>query len=188
MTQPTSKRPFGHPVPAEVVDYYLHPREGHALSEAAWGRDGKLYASNGWVALRFFGLPPELGTGKQEVVERLRRLPWHSGRYEDTKAWRRMDDCTLDIFKEGLFEPWHPERLAYRADPCVRINYGALVPCVSLQMISRLPRCEVYTVLDRLQPVPFRFNGGEGLISRLTDKAEAVATPAMAHIFAQTKH
>lgn len=170
-------------MPAGALEYYCHPREGHALSLSAWGRDGALYVANGWVALRFFGFSAAHATGSMELVDRLRKQPWHSPAYEDPKAWRKLDDVTLDLFKEGVLDPWHPERLAYLADPCVRINFGALVPCVSLQMISRLPRCEIYTVLDRAQPVPFRFRGGEGLLARLTDKAESVATHPIAHIF-----
>lgn len=185
MIQPTSKRPFGHPVPAAAIEYFCHPRVGHLLSQPAWGREGALYVANGWVALRFFGFPASFGTGPMEIVDRLRKQAWHNSQHEDKAAWRKLDDVTLDIFKEGLIEPWHAERLAYRADPCVRINFGALVPAVSLQMISRLPRCEIYTALDREQPVPFRFNGGEGLLARLTPSAEAASTPPIAHIFPQ---
>ena len=187
MIYEASKRPFGHPVPAAAVEYFLHPKEGHLFGSPAWGRDGKLYVANGWVALRFFNFPAEFGTGPMAAVDRLMKQPWHSARHEDAAAWRRLDDVTLDIFKEGLLEPWHPARLAYRADPCARINFGALVPVVSLQMISRLPRCEIYTALDRDQPVPFRFNGGEGLLARLTPTAEAAATPAICHIFPTTQ-
>jgi hypothetical protein len=180
---PSSKRPFRHPVPAEAVDYFCHPRAGHALEKPAWGRDSNLYASNGWVAVRFFGFPASMGTGPQTVVDRLQRLRWHSATYEDPKAWRLMDDCTLDIFREGLFEMWKDERGAYRVDPPARINHGTLVPVVSLQLISRLPRCEVYTTVDREMPVPFRFRGGEGLIARLSHAQEAAAGPEVCHIF-----
>lgn len=183
MIQETSKRPFRHPVPVEAIPYFLHPREGHELSQAAWGRDAALYVANGWVALRFFGFSAEFGPGPQAIVDRLRKLPWHSPMHENPKAWRKLDDVTLDLFREGIFGPWHPERMAYRADPCARINHGALVPLVSLQMISRLPRCEVYTTLNPGGPVAFRFNGGEGLIARLTASAEAVRTETVCHIF-----
>ena len=188
MIHATSKRPFGHPVPLEALGYFCHPSDGHLFSQPAWGRDGKLYVSNCWVALRFFNFSAAFGEGPQEAVDRLLKQAWHSTRHEDPKAWRKLDDMTLDIFKEGLFSPWQAETLKYRADPCARINFGCLVPVVSLQMVSRLPRCEIYTRLDREGPVPFRFNGGEGLIARLPARAEAVATPAMIHIFPTTQH
>jgi hypothetical protein len=178
-----SKRPFRHPVPPEALDYFCHPRHGHRYQHPAWSDDGQLYVCNGWVALRFFHFAPEFGGGPPAMVERLRALPWHAGTYEKPEAWRALDQVTLDIFKEGLFEPWHPQAGSYRADPCARINHGALVPLVSLQMISRLPRCEIYTAIDRGYPVPFRFNGGEGLIARLPAAAELLATPAVCHLF-----
>ena len=180
---PSSKRPFRHPVPAEAVAFFCHPRAGHIYEKPAWGRDGALYASNGWLALRFFGFPASMGTGPQTVVDRLGKLPWHSATYEDPKAWLMTDDCTLDLFRDGVFEMWRDAAGGYRVDPAVRINHGALVPAVSLQLISRLPRCEIYTKLDREMPVPFRFRGGEGLLARLNSGQEAVMSREVCHIF-----
>jgi hypothetical protein len=185
MIQPVSKRPFGHPVPALAIDYFCHPAEGHHYAQAAWGRDGKVYASNGWIAIRFFGFSAAFGPGPQTVVDRLGKHVW-SNTYENPSAWRKLDDCTLDLFQEGVFENWKAQengRHLYRIDPCVRINHGTLVPLVSLQLISRLPRCEIYTIIDRSESVRFRFNGGEGLIARLTHAQELQATPALCHLF-----
>jgi len=178
-----SKRPFRHPVPPEALTYYCHPKHGHRYQHPAWGPDGNLYVANGWIALRFHNFTAAFGSGPETMVDRLRQLPWYSPAYEQPQAWRALDSVTLDIFKEGLFEPWHPQRGHYRVDPVARINHGALVPLVSVQMISRLPRCEIYTSIDRGYPVPFRFNGGEGLLARLTPAAELQATPAVCHLF-----
>lgn len=181
----TSKRPFRHPVPVEAIGHFCHPWEKHHYHLPAWGREGKLYASNGFLAVRFFNFTPAEGPGPMAVVDRLMKLPWHSGKFEDAKAWRKLDDVTLDLFREGLFPVWPPTRRAYTVDPCARINHGALVPLVSLQLISRLPRCEIYTTIDRGAPVAFRFNGGEGLIAQLTAGQEAVRTDTVCHIFAR---
>jgi len=182
-----SKRPFGYPVPALAIDYFCHPAEGHHYAQAAWGRDGKLYASNGWIAIRFFGFSAAFGPGPQTVVDRLRKHVW-TQTYEDASAWRMLDDCTLDLFRDGVFEPWKLEedfgKSYYLIDPCVRINHGTLVPLVSLQLISRLPRCEIYTSIDRSESVRFRFNGGEGLVARLNHAQELKAT-AICHILAK---
>ncbi len=185
-----SKRPFGHPLPLEAPDYYRHPQAGHLFAQAAWGRDSKLYVSNGYVALRFFHFTAACGPGPQAVVDRLRRQAWPTGKHEDPAAWRKMDDCTLDLFREGIFPPWSlaGEALRYRVDPCVRVNHGVLVPAVSLQAISRLPRCEIYTTTDRTAPLTFRFKGGEGLVARLTEAQEARRSETLCHIFPRTNY
>lgn len=124
------------------------------------------------------------------AVDRLLRQPWHTGRFENAKAWRKLDDVTLDLFGEGMFPMWKlgDAGPCFQVDPCARINHGALVPLASLQAVSRLPRCEIYTHLDRGGPVPFRFNGGDGLIARLTDKQEATRTDTVCHIFPTSTH
>lgn len=187
MIHPVSKRPFGHPVPAQAIDHFCHPMAGHHYAEAAWGRDGKLYASNGWVAIRFFSFSAAFGPGPQSAVDRLGKLVW-TQKHENEAMWRKLDDCTLDLFQEGVVENWkqHEDgRYSYRIDPYVRINHGTLVPLVSLQLISRLPRCEIYTIIDREEPVRFRFNGGEGLIARLTPAQEDQAQEQVCHLFAK---
>lgn len=186
MTFEASKRPFGHPVPVEAIRYFCHPREGHRYHLPAWGRDGKLYAGNCWVAVRFFGFSAAQGTGTMEVVDALGKLPWHDSRHEDAKAWRRLDDVGGDLFREGLLAPWRDDLGAFRADPPVRVANAYLVPAAAIQMIYRLPRVEVYTTLDRsCRFVPFRFNGGEGLVARLSDRQEDAAGPSVCHIFSK---
>jgi hypothetical protein len=181
-----SKRPFRHPLPAEVVAWFCHPRAGHVYEAPAFGRDGKLYCSNGFIAVRFFNFPASMGTGPQEMVERLQKLPgWKRPEHEDASAWRKTDDCTLDLFQEGVFPMWREfrGRMQYRVDPAVQVNLTTVVPAVSLQLISRLPRCEVFTAPDRDSPLPFRFNGGEGLVARLSPKQEDAAGPMLCRIF-----
>lgn len=185
MTFKTSKRPFGHPVPLEAIEYFCHPLEGHRYHLPAWGRDGKLYAGNCWVAVRFFNFSAAQGTGTMDVVDAIGKLPWHvSSAHAPADAWRRLDDVTGDIFREGLFPAWRDDLKAFRGDPPVCINHGFMVPAAALQMVSRLPRAEVYTVLDRADRfVPFRFNGGEGLMARLSAKQMAQSGPQVCHIF-----
>jgi hypothetical protein len=186
----TSKRPFRHPVPVESLEYYCHPMSGHVFHRPAWGRDSKLYVSNCHIALRFFNFSAAEGHGPMAAVDRLLRQPWHTRRFENAKAWRKLDDVTLDLFAEGMFPMWRmgPAVPCFQVDPCARVNHGALVPLASLQAVSRLPRCEIYTTIDRGGPVPFRFNGGDGLIARLTDKQEAVRTDTVCHIFSTSTH
>lgn len=186
----TSKRPFRHPVPVDALAYYSHPAPGHTFEKPAWGRDSKLYVSNCHIALRFFNFTAAEGHGPMVAVDRLLRQRWHTGRFETTNSWRKLDDVKLELFSEGLFPMWKMESEIFRfqVDPCARINHGALVPLASLQAVSRLPRCEIYTQIDRGAPVPFRFNGGDGLIARLTDKQEAVRTDTVCHIFANFSH
>lgn len=184
---PCSKRPFRHPVPAEAIEFFQHPRPGHPFAAPAWGRDSKLYVANGWVAARFFNFPASFGTGPQTTVDRLMKLPWGTN-YTDKSAWRMLDDVTLDLFKEGIFDMWRGESGGYRIDPVVRINHGTNVALVSLQLISRLPRCEIYTTVDRTMPLPFRFNGGDGLISQLSHEQWLQSPMPICHLFPTVHH
>lgn len=186
MIAEASKRPFRHPVPVEALEYYCHPVEGHLFDRPAWGRDSKLYVSNCHLALRFYNFTAAEGPGPMAAVDRLLRQRWHLPKYEDPKAWRKVDDCTLDLFREGIFPMWQAdgERLRYRVDPCLRINHGCLVPAASMQAISRLPRCEVYTAHEAGYPLAFRWNGGDGLVARLTHAQEARRTDSVCHVFA----
>lgn len=185
-----SKRPFGHPLPVEVLPWFCHPLAGHHYEFPAYGRDGKLYCSNGFIALRFFKFPASFGLGPQTMVERIQKLNgWHRSPHEDAAAWRKLDDCTLDLFREGIFPMWreHEGRMRFRVDPAVEVNVSTLVPAVALQLISRLPRCEIFTAPDRDSPLPFRFNGGEGLVARLNAKQQATAGPLLCRIFTQQR-
>lgn len=183
-----SKQPFRHPVPSEALDYFVHPRPGHHYSAPAWGRDAVLHCSNGWIATRFFGFSAAFGTAPQSLVDRLAKFPWRSRMdrlrdLPDQSTWRKMDDCTLDIFSAGVVPMWRDQRGGYRLDPCVRLNHAALIPCVSLQLISRLPACEICTEVSRGEPVAFRFRGGEGMMATLNHDQEQAATSPIAHIF-----
>lgn len=181
-----SKRPFRHPVPVEALDYFCHPAAGHVFERPAWGRDGKLYVSNCHVALRFFNFTAAQGEGPIAAVDRLLKQRWHDGKHEVKESWRKLDDCTLDLFREGLFAMWQERegRWLYRVDPPARVNHGFLCPVASLQAISRLPRCEVYTAHERGLPLAFRFNGGEGLVAGLTSAQEDRRTDQVCHVFA----
>jgi hypothetical protein len=185
-----SKRPFGHPLPVEVLPWFCHPLAGHDYEFPAYGRDGKLYCSNGFIAVRFFNFPSSFGLAPQTMVERIQRLSgWYRSPHEDAKAWRKVDDCTGDLFREGIFPMWreHEGKPRFRGDPAVEVNISTLVPAVSLQLISRLPRCEIFTSPDRDSPLPFRFNGGEGLIARLSARQQAAAGPLLCRIFPQQR-
>jgi hypothetical protein len=185
MIPEASKRPFRHPVPAEALDYFCHPDPGHLFARPAWGTDGKLYVANCHIALRFYNFSAAFGPGPIAAVERLLKQRWHFSHWEDAKAWRKLDDCTLDLFREGLFAMWQDRggKMFYRVDPALRVNHGVLVPAASLQAVSRLPRAEIYTTTDRGEPLAFRFNGGEGLVARLTEKQEAAMTDTVCHVF-----
>lgn len=184
----SSKRPFRHPVPVEAVPHFCHP-ELEIFQAPAWGEDAMLYASTGWVAVRFFNFPPDSERGQVETVARLRQLTWHTAKYETPAAWRKLDDCTLDLFRDGVRPAWEVDavsgRVRYRWDPVVRINHGLLVPLVSLQLISRLPRCEIYTGGGRMKPLAFRFNGGEGLCALLSHEQENSFERETCHVFAE---
>lgn len=172
---PTKKRPFYHPVPPEALEYFVHPDPAHRYAAPAAGREGMLYCSNGWLAVRFFNFPASFGTGPMTVVDRLRKLPWRKPHNPQTMRgelpglWRATDDCTLDIYRDGLADMWLPNG-SFNLEHHARFSSLAVLPLVSLQLIARLPATELCTAVDRDAPVPFRFRGGEGLMAQIPSR------------------
>ena len=182
---PESKRAFGHPVPAEALPWFCHPEPGHIYHAPVFGADGNLYCSNGYIAVRFFNFTESFGTGGAAMLERLQGLgEWYRSPHEDATAWRKLDDCTLDLFRDGVLPMWDASsgKARYCVAPAVAVN-ARVVPAASLQLVSRLPRAEVFTAPERHLPVPFRFNGGEGLMARLSDKQTEKAGRMLCRIF-----
>jgi len=123
------------------------------------------------------------------MLERLQGLGgWYRSPHEDAGAWRKLDDCTLDLFRDGVLPMWDASsgKARYCVAPAAAVNASRVIPAASLQLVSRLPRAEVYTAPERHSPVPFRFNGGDGLMARLSDQQTEKAGRMLCRIFFQT--
>lgn len=169
-----SKRPFGHPLPADALDYFVHPFPGHVFHPAfRHPEDGNVYAGSA-VALRVRRSrcidPVEYPPPTQEALDRVTALPW--GRFasaaDQPKAWRCLDDHRGTIYAEPpapVFTLTAQGPRIRLAGKNVRICGAPILPLSILQLLARLPRPEIYTAGCTLSgPVLFRFTGGEGII------------------------
>ncbi len=172
-----SKRPSGHPVPADAVAHFVHPDPRHLFhTPFRHPEDGNLYAGSA-VALRLRPSraidPAEYPAPGEETLRRFTSLPWHRFTHAATqpKAWRCLDDHRGTIYADALL-PVHVRTTQGiqidRVTKNVRICGSPIVPLSILQLLARLPRIELYTAHCTLTgPVLFRFSGGEGIIPHL---------------------
>ncbi len=169
-----SKRPFGHPVPADALAYFIHPDPRHLFhTPFRHPEDSNLYAGSA-VAIR---LRPsrcidlaEYPPPSEETLRRFTELPSHRFTLAATqpKAWRCLDDHRGTIYADPLIPVHYRTTDGIQIDRVtknVRICGAPIVPLSILQLLARLPRIELYTAHCTLTgPVLFRFSGGEGII------------------------
>jgi hypothetical protein len=97
-------------------------------------------------------------------LERIRKIPW--SRFDSIKdaSWRSLGDVRAQLFDRAPIAPWNGHRMA--PTPIWLVD-EIPVRLSLLQLISRLPRCEVATGLtNSCDPLFFRFSGGRGAIAR----------------------
>lgn len=189
---PPCKRPFTFPLPEAALPYFCHPTVAPFTSPVRLP-SGPMAAASGWVALtvrRFHGFPEEYPEASTAFVERFGSLPWH--RFETLatrEEWRLFDTVSGTLWRDPPLPLWHPAPATPRrpsqalplitdhrspgtsprisSDKLVRIHGGPLVPLALLQLISRLPRAEIFLDphLTPTSPLFFRFSGdGLGII------------------------
>lgn len=184
MTPTASKSPFVYPLQFDALEEFCHPSERHQCGRPAF-YEGQALVANGYMALRvdrglwdaksFEDAPPGFFT-------RVLGLPWA----KDLSAvpagdWRAMDAVRAILFKRGPLALWLNGRPS--PTPVVRVGGHFLARLSHLQLIARLPRCEVVPPRGMLldgQPLHFRFSGGRGMIAedkRLTESSLAIFSP-----------
>ena len=181
-----SKSPFPSPLQIGVVDHFCHPREGHLYSRAVWQGDAVLTA-NHFHAIRFtrgmWVAKEDFDAAPAEFLKRFEALPW--GRFEGIPdEWRKLDEIRGELYRSAPISPWDkngncaPSRVW-------RVNGTFLARLSHLQLIARLPRCEVHLgVMAADAPLLFRFNGGMGMLvadRRLTEAGFSVFEPRRHH-------
>ena len=161
---------FTHPLTPEALAAFCSPATDSCFADP-WGVDGATYAANGYCVLcyeRDFAY-----TGNHEAQSRIEALPWafhHSATLRAT-AWGELDRVRGGLWRDGLLEPFGTSPDGKRfAKIARRVLVGESYVCVPvpiLQLISRLPRAEVYTGPLGAEWLLFRFNGGIGLAKGL---------------------
>lgn len=187
-----TKKHFHHPIPVDAMHLFCSPSpEWDWMTSPVYeSATSRYYCTNRWIYIRFDNFPC-LGIGWEIGPREAHRIDFFNWKrcekFEQTVVgkwgegnvggWRKLDDVTLDIYSSGIVQPWELKRgrIAYQWQDVVRVGRAALVPVVSLQMVSRLPRCEIDTRIERregggFKPVPFVFKGGCGFLGCLTDR------------------
>lgn len=169
---------FPYPLQMGSLEAFCHGDERHPLGRPYW-HEGEAIAVSGYVALRaksrnwdekdFEKMPGKL-------VERLEKQPWGTLKHavKDELQWRMLEDANL--FRFGAIAPWLNGKVA--PTRIVRVNELHLVRLSFLQLVARLPRCEVY--LGVTETLLFRFSGGVGMLmkdDRLTEAGFSIFTP-----------
>jgi len=169
-----SKRPFTHPLPADALDYFVHPYPHHVFHQAfRHPFDGSVIAASA-VAIRCRagrGIDPaEYPAPTDEALRRIDALPWDLFAHAAPQptAWRCLDDHRGTIYADPL-RPIHYRNVnGIQIDlhtKNVRLCGDPIVPLGVLQLVARLPKPELYTAGCSLTgPILFRFAGGEGII------------------------
>jgi hypothetical protein len=159
------KAPFPFPLTVGDIECFTHPAEDHAFHRPHI-IDGALCAGNGHIAIRAERgrwMASDFTTPPTEFLERFARLPW-GAIHGDSPEWRRMDDVRGTIYRYASIGIW-TEKKKRSPSPVVEIGKFHLIRLSHLQLIARLPRCEVYAgPVTRHDPLFFRYNGGTVIV------------------------
>lgn len=165
-----SKRPFHFPMQPDALLFFCHPWLKPFTDPKRLPGASEIHAASGYVAIRVrrgHWFAEEYPEACPEFIERVESLPWAS--FEpDPKAlvppvWRSMDDCRGTIYRDGVLDLWTQYGKASREVPVFTAG-GPVIPLPMLQLLARLPRCEVRMEM-RQGPLLFRFTGGEGIVA-----------------------
>lgn len=143
-------------------------REMNPLCEP-WRGDDEVMAGNGYAVIRVYRggwLDRDFSAATGEVLERIGKIPWSRFVKLRDEDWHPLADLMGCIWFRGALGFWMDGKPRPAATPIWRVG-DVLVRLTALQMVARLPRCEVaWTGGDPDSPLWFRFSGGRGAIAR----------------------
>lgn len=169
---------FTHPLTYENLQEFCSPQADSCFA-TPWGNSDHTFAANGYCAIRYnrtFGLE-----NNEEAATRVQTLPWRFFD-KDTRndQWGNLDLVRGGIWRNGPLEPFGktPDGAWYaRVSRCTLVGDSFVcLPTPILQLITKLPRCEVFKGSASREWLYFRFNGGEGI-------AKGLKRAASHHIF-----
>lgn len=175
-----SKLAFRYPLPADALRMFCHPAARSGLS-VPMRMGAEIVAANGYLAIRCnrgAWMDADFPEAWTDFKTRVEKLPW--ARWDALKDdWRALDEVRGTLFRYAEIGVWLDQRNVVgklAPSPVVWACGGIPVRLSMLQLISRLPRCEVYTgPCDRSDPLWFRFSGGRGVIARDVKLTQAPA-------------
>lgn len=183
----SSRQPFPNPLDEAVLAAFCHPSERHPFHRPVL-IDGDVIAANGYVALRAHRgrwLDSDFQGPTPAQAARLDRLAWSAFDTLKADCWDATDSQKGQIFRSGLIGFWTDSGPAKPSPtPIWKIGNCAPVRLSLLQLIARLPRCEVYTgPQSPTQPLYFRCTGARGIIA-VDPRLELTSW----HLFAHTTY
>lgn len=171
---------FPYPLELEHLAEFCHPSESHQLFRPAF-HDGKALAGNEYIMIRADRgrwLPSDFD---QPSADFLTRFMVDLCPAKDSDEWRSIDDIKGSLYRFGVRGMWLKGKCA--PSPVWRVGSAFLARLSHLQMIGRLPRCEIIPPRGRqydAEPLYFRFNGGVGILAhdpKLTESSFSVFAP-----------
>lgn len=183
----TDSKKAGYPYPLHLgaLQDFCHPRDGHVFYRPAWA-DGHALAANSYIALRVargYWLEADFETASADFERRFNGLPWArlAGLPDD---WRAFDEIRGQLYRDAPVHSWTAAGIC-APSRVWRVNGSFLARLSHLQMLARLPRCEVYCGLtDADAPLMVRFAGGGGMLAndpKLTVASFSIFEPARHH-------
>jgi hypothetical protein len=164
------KAPFPFPLQIGSLEAFCHPVGRHELAAphvVGEGQEGAVVAGNGYLAIRVtrgLWLESDFAPASEGWRQRVAHLPWHR-HAQLTGAWHPMADAWPQLFRYAPIAAW-TDRGNVSGSPLVRVGEVDVVRLCHLQLIARLPRCEVHPNVGRHEPLFFRFSGGSGIVAR----------------------
>lgn len=159
--------PFGNPLPSVALDAFALPgRQMHPFSRPMRG-DGEIMAANGYMALRAYRghwLDRDYPNADAAFLERLNRLPWERYQAIRPEAWRPIDSIADKLRFRGTLALWQAGTTRLSPSPVWRVG-RPLARLSMLQLLARLPRCELAWQEFPESPLWFRCSGARGCIA-----------------------
>ena len=158
--------PFSNPLPEPALDAFCHPSPTSLFSRPARG-DRELLAANGYMAIRAHRgawLENEHPPASEKFLQRFNRLPWGTFETLNPDDWRDLAVVQPHMRKHGPLAVWRDTAPQLHPSPVWRVG-DVLVRLSMLQLLARLPRCEVAWT-HRGGPLWFRCTGARGCIAQ----------------------
>jgi hypothetical protein len=180
---------FPNPLDEATLAAFCHPSPRHPFHKPVLS-DGDVLAANGYVALRAHRgrwLDSDFDGPTPAQTLRLDRLAWSAFDTLRSNCWDATDDQKGMIFRSGPIGFWAVDEDSSATGkpsptPIWKVGSAAPVRLSLLQLIARLPRCEVFTGPQAPnQPLYFRCTGARGIIA-VDARLELTSCHLFAHL------
>lgn len=158
---------FTYPLELEHLVEFCHPMGFHQLSGPAF-HEGQALAGNGFIMIRGDRgrwLESDFEEPPAGFLTRFMAAPW-TAPDKASDEWRSVEEIKGSLYRFGVKGMWLKGKCA--PSPVWRVGSAFLARQSHLQMIGRLPGCEIFPPRGREHdpdPLHFRFKGGVGILA-----------------------